>query len=976
MKTLRLLLALAATVLFAAPAAADKDHMIYGGIFTTYTNMRIDYVRAYLYTPDSVLVDSMTTNPGIRNSDRLAAYSFSVDRDFPGGIVRLEKEGYEPLSFRLPAHRFRAREIALFTGDVHMSVRREQKLGEAVVQATKVKFYSRGDTLVFNADAFQLSEGSMLDALIKQLPGVELKEGGVITVNGKRVESLLLNGEDFFRGDHSIMLENLPAYTVKDVEVYDKYGTRSRMTGRRMGDERYVMDVKLKKEYSVGWIGNFEGGYGSRQRYMARLFALRFTPQSRVSAFANLNNLNDNRKPGETSEWTPEKMPTGLLATKMGGLDYLVKDRRQRFKLEGSATFSHTDADNYSRSTSENFLPEGNTWSNSDYWAKMHSLSASTSHKWEFTPNLGLTAIVSPSFSYSKWRNRSGSASATFSENPNSIESAALLDSIRQPNAGPLLRRLAVNRYISDNKANGERYNAGLSLALTKKAIFNDLFELNAAVSYSDSRSDAFNHYLLDYPSAGSAAATDFRNRWNPDRPNRNIAYSIEPNYIMALKGNQHMVFSYMFSQNRKEHDNALYRLDEMDGWGLGTDQPLGALPSTTEAVLATMDEWNSYELQQTSTSHTFSATIADYHYYGPNFNPSLYYSLTIPLTVSHDRLDYRRGDFDGVRSRTNVFVGVNGYVQYMWEKEKEKGQTVGRSVRLDYSLSNAAPGMTDLIDIRNDADPLNVYLGNPDLKNARHHSVRFRYGEQNTEKGTLFSVNANYNITQNAQAWGYVYDRTTGTRTYRPDNVNGNYRVDGNVNYSFPLDRKKQITFSTNTYYQFYHNVDLISVDNALAPARSSVRTHWLTETLKLDFRLGPKLQIGLKGYGSWNQALSRREGFQTINVWEFNYGPTLTWNMPLDFELSTDLVMYSRRGYDDPAANTDDLVWNARLAKRFFKGKFTLAVDGFDILGQLSNVWQRINSQGHTETYRNVIPRYVMLHAIYRFTTPVKKR
>ena len=101
MKTLRLLLALAAAILFAAPAAADKDHLVYGGIFTTYTNVRIDYVRAYLYTPDSVLVDSMTTNPNIQNNDRWGAYYFYVDRDFPGGIVRLEKEGYEPLSFRL-----------------------------------------------------------------------------------------------------------------------------------------------------------------------------------------------------------------------------------------------------------------------------------------------------------------------------------------------------------------------------------------------------------------------------------------------------------------------------------------------------------------------------------------------------------------------------------------------------------------------------------------------------------------------------------------------------------------------------------------------------------------------------------------------------------------------------------------------------------------------------------------------------------
>ena len=92
----------------------------------------------------------------------------------------------------------------------------------------------------------------MLDALIRQLPGVELKDDGRILVNGRYVENLLLNGEDFFKGEPSVMLENLPAYAVKDVKVYDKDGELSEFLGKKTGDEELVMDVRLKREYSVG----------------------------------------------------------------------------------------------------------------------------------------------------------------------------------------------------------------------------------------------------------------------------------------------------------------------------------------------------------------------------------------------------------------------------------------------------------------------------------------------------------------------------------------------------------------------------------------------------------------------------------------------------------------------------------------------------------------------------------------------------
>ena len=95
-------------------------------------------------------------------------------------------------------------------------------LGEAKVQSSRIKLYHKGDTLVFDADAFNLAEGSMLEALINELPGVELKRNGEIFVNGRKVDELFLNGKDFFRGNRLVLLENLPSFMVKDIKVYER----------------------------------------------------------------------------------------------------------------------------------------------------------------------------------------------------------------------------------------------------------------------------------------------------------------------------------------------------------------------------------------------------------------------------------------------------------------------------------------------------------------------------------------------------------------------------------------------------------------------------------------------------------------------------------------------------------------------------------------------------------------------------------
>ena len=197
----------------------------------------------------------------------------------------------------------------------------------------------------------------MLDALVKQLPGVELKEGGRIYHNGKFVQNLLLNGKDFFRGHQELMLENLPSYTVKEIKVYDKYGRQSELSGEQLPfDKEYVMDVQLKREYSIGWLVNADAGAGTNDRYLARLFAMRHTDHSKIAIIGNVNNLNDEETPGETKAWkAPIGTFTGRKARKMIGVDYDIEQRDKIWYLVGDAELSFTDLDQRDKTERTNY---------------------------------------------------------------------------------------------------------------------------------------------------------------------------------------------------------------------------------------------------------------------------------------------------------------------------------------------------------------------------------------------------------------------------------------------------------------------------------------------------------------------------------------------------------------------------------------------------------------------------------------------
>jgi len=279
------------------------------------------------------------------------------------------------------------------------------------------------------------------------------------------------------------------------------------------------------------------------------------------------------------------------------------------------------------------------------------------------------------------------------------------------------------------------------------------------------------------------------------------------------------------------------------------------------------------------------------------------------------------------------------------------------------------------MVNVRDDSNPLAIWLGNPNLSNSMTHNLSGYFSDRNPKTQRFISFNMNASLVNNQVANGFSYNAETGVYTYRPENVNGNWNMNVTMDYGRPIDKNKLWNWENHTGWNYNRNVDLTAVSGSTESSLSKVNDYRTEEALKLKYQKGD-LQLGVVGKVQWYYATSQRENFQTINACDYNYGMTGVYKLFKQIDLASDIKMFSRRGYSDASLNTDNLIWNASVGSTFAKGKLIARLEGFDLLHQLSSVQYYVNGQGRTETWHNSIPSYVMLHLIYRFNVTPKKK
>ena len=934
---------------------------------------------------DSTQVELMTTDSTVIATakpfwDRYRPNShFIIPVGFRSGeyIVRLTNPQYQTTTMRFKL-KTRKQDNSYSIGEIKMRrkpVSRTIALGEATVTATKIKFYNKGDTLVYNADAFNLTEGSMLDALVEQLPGVELKRDGRILVNGKQVESVLLNGKDFFKGDNTVLLDNLPGYTVKHVKFYDKTSERSEGLKMDLDDGRFVMDVILKREYQIGWLANAEAGAGTHERWLGRLFALRFTPQSRLACYANANNTHESRKPGRNGEWSPSAIGNGTSTTEAAGFDYLRDDKNHRYELEGSVDVTHTDNDAVTKQQRELFQTNGSVFTRLLQTNNTQNTSVSTNHKFRFmlgpeNDKYETQLYLKPKFAYNYSKNNSDRMSAEFSANP--IGEGDWENLFNGPDASRELTDLLVNKARTRQRDNSENISGGINAQLYFRFPFTGRrMELTSDFRAGRRKAHSFDRYTLNY---ADSPEEDCRNRYY-DTPSDNLEANVGMSwgYLLFSKGFHAVTLSPSISYGyvHSQQENSLYRLDWLEEMN---DADFGTLPSTRDALIAALDRYNSY--LSTRNCHTLLASTAFRYSYdvrerrdNNEVRTALWrLSFTPGVELKAESLDFD-GQQQAKHSRTELLPAMTlrlerntrGMMHQFW---------------LEGSYRQQLPALFSLLGLRFDSDPLNVSEGNTGLCRTDVFSTELYYtsDQWGMEKQRRLSGLIRATFYRNAVATAQIYDATTGVRTFRPQNVDGNCHIAFDGKFSTPVDAHKRWVLNLAFSNNFYRNTDLQAA-NSQEVESSTVFTNYMAIPLSVEYSY-KKLRIGTRFQTAWHSARSRREHFQRINGVNIDAGIYGNLQLPWKMQLATDFSFYAHRGFANAVMNTDHFVWNAQLSKSILHGNLIFALVGYDILGDISSLNYTVNMQGVTETWRNVIPRYGMLRVIYKLNKQPKKR
>lgn len=824
-------------------------------------------------------------------------------------------------------------------------------LKDVVVKATRVKIVFKNDTVVYNADAFNLPNGSMLDELIRQLPGVKLTDTGEIFLNGKKVDNLLLQGENFFKKDKQLALKNFPAYTIKNVSFYDKTTDRSKYLGYNNERKEFVMDVKLKKEYSKGYIANAEGGYGTHDRYTGRLFGLRYTPHSRFTLFGNFNNLNQENSPGSDGEWNPRSLYNGVSSMKTVGMYSFSENKEETVKNDLTAEVRWSNSDDNTRTVASTFLPTNENYVASSHNQKAHGIFSYVDNELTISKPFYITSSTG-------WQYNNGSSwyterSVTYNKSPfhDNEGAESLIDRIFKSELQPIDTTM-VNSMQKDFDTHGYYSSLWQVLGTSKKLPWGDNFDVNMDATYTKEKSTTFNDYQIRYMDQNH---DELQNQYSKE-PTTRFRYKAWGSYNIHLLSKWNIAMGYEYEQRYRHEIHDKYRLDWLDGWS--KSHHIGNLPSTRDSLLVALDYGNSNYTWYHSREHS---GLFHVFYDKDDKESKMRFDLNINIINKYEKLRYQKASLDTMAFNRNWLFTPSVSFNYSTPK--------GMGLDMSYGTEINTPELTKKINVTDTTDPLARYRGNNDLKNSLSHVFHLEFRNRIASMQAQYNVAADFRIDRNLIGNAVTYNQSSGVYTYQPRNINGNWTGSVSNGFSMALDKDRLWNLENNASFNFNRNVDFVTLAGSADYQISKVNNIYVTDGLRLTMQKN-KFRAALLGNMEWHNSVSLSNNFSTMNVFDFNYGMTATYVLPLNIGISTDLKMYSRRGYSESVANTNYLIWNMSLSRSFIKNKLDVRVIGYDLLQKISNHSFVVNGQGRTETFYNNIPSYVMLTVGYKIS------
>lgn len=785
-------------------------------------------------------------------------------------------------------------------------------LDAAVVTAKAAEIVVRGDTVEYNADSYKVTESAILEDLLKKMPGIEIDSEGKITVNGREIKKIMVDGEEFFSTDPKVASKNLPAKMVEKLQVLDRRTDMAQMTGFDDGEEETIINLMVKPGMKEGLFGNAFVGYGTKDRYEGNAMVNYMKDKNQYTVLGGFNNTNNAGFSDLASSMFGSgggggrRMffggRSGITTSGNAGFNF-SQQFTNKLKLGGNLRYGNTDNNTLSKTHTQNILSSGNTLEDENNSSNNYSQNVNMDLRLEWTPDTLTRIIFNPEGSVYNNRRTELSDFLTTTE--------TLEDSINYGDS----------RYNSTGDGKNLSARLDVSRTLGKKG---RILSVQLRGGMSDSENEGTNLSNTFYNGTKPDDLIDQRFVNTNDSKNWRGYVS----YVEPLGNNNAIQFAYQYRQNISGSDKDTRVKDESGNYTV-------------------LDEQYSKRLENNFTNQeiefNFQSVRQKYDYtIGFSVQPSSSQSKTF---IGDNKIS----DF----TRDVVNYAPMAQFNYRWTRQ--------HNLRLRYFGNTDQPSVTQLSPVVDVSNPLNITYGNPDLNPSFEHRLNLRYQNFNPEKNRSMGFFGDIRYLTNDIVSSTMTDRETGRRETTYENVTGNWNANGRMMMNIPLKNIRFSVFSMS-FASYNHANGFSNLEKNLS------RRLNLGETLGLNYR-SDLIDFGIRGNISYNKVKNSLEGQQDQEFLNYGGNANTTLYLPWDMSIESDINYSTNSGYSD-GFTQDEWLWNASIQKQLFKQKNgTIRLKIYDILQQRSNISRSVTSNYIRDTTTNTLTTYFMVHFVYRF-------
>lgn len=817
----------------------------------------------------------------------------------------------------------------------NISITPKSKLLQEVIVKSGSPIKIKGDTIVYTADSFKVGANANVEELLKKLPGIQVGKNGEIKAMGEVVKKVLVDGEEFFGDDPGMAVKNLRADAVKEVQVFDKKSDQAEFTGIDDGEKNKTINLKLKEDRKKGYFGKLDGAGGvdntKTGRYNGAAMINAFKGKRKLAAYTMAGNIgktemnwrDEENFGGEGGSYSVsmDEVSGGINYTWDGGadegLDYVDGENgfsrnfnaglhysnklNEKHIINSGAKYNKIQHNTNSSRFSQTFLPDTSFSENTSdrNYINRQNLKLNTTYEWKIDSMNSLKLVGNVNFIETQTENRNYSDAVN--KQGNFVNNS---DKLRTNETDRT--NMKVN-LLWKHKFKKARRTLSLTTDLRYSKVDADgylLAENNFFDNGSFLRSDSIDQFKTTH--------TDTRtldSRLSYTEPLwKNFYAEVNYGFNAAFANNNRTSFSKTLAGKYEQ------RIDSL-----------------------------SNDFEQQINTHRIGANL---RYVKKKLNYAVGMAVATTTFALQDITQSRRYDYDFI----NLFPSAN--INYNIKQNK--------SMRFSYNGATRQPTLTQLQPLRENNNPLNLTIGNPNLKQAFRHNFNFNYNSYNFVKENGLWVGGWGGFTQNAISNTVTIDNL-GRRVTQPVNVDGEFNTNINVNYYSKLPK-------VGVHMSLGPNIGVNRYINFVNGLRNRSTSYSVGAYINFSKGKDKKYDVGMTLSPSWNFNRSSLNS-QLTRFMNMTTNLRTVWFVTKKLEIGSDADFNYRQRTSGFDRNNNNIIWNAYVGHNFFKNTLTLRLQGYDLLNQNNIVERMVSSNYLSESVNQRLQRYFMLNITWNF-------